>query len=182
MGLRKRRHRNGTGRRPAEKWPACLQSLMITNMTSLQSFFFVCFVLFFDSLHVSKMLFLCPTRNPSASPQGAHKVSSDLNKRIQSLSFLVQQIRTYYQVRLASWWLCSEAAVLSEPLGHFKPCSSIRAGAACVPADQLALLKSRALNISRVHICVIGTDLWAGLSVSEHPSTVKDKQNKNLKS
>lgn len=52
------------------------------------------------------------------------------------------------------------------------------AGGASIPADQLALLKSRALNISRVHICVIGADLRAGLSVSEHPRTVKNKQRK----
>lgn len=58
---------------------------------------------FFKSIHVSKMLFLCPVRNSSASPQGANKVSRDPNQRIQNLSLLVQQIRTYYEVRLASW-------------------------------------------------------------------------------
>ncbi|CAG03335.1 unnamed protein product, partial [Tetraodon nigroviridis] len=98
--------------------------------------------------------------NPSASPQGANRVSSNPNQRIQNWSLLVQQIRTYYQV-------------ISGPAVHHAG-----AGSGCIPADQLALLKSRALNIGRVHICVIGTDLQAGLSVSEHPSTVKDEQRK----
>ncbi|TWW58612.1 Girdin Akt phosphorylation enhancer [Takifugu flavidus] len=35
--------------------------------------------------------------DPSASPQGVNKVSSDPNQRIQNLSLLVQQIKTYYQ-------------------------------------------------------------------------------------
>lgn len=70
--------------------------MMINNMTSLRCF------CFFKSLRVREMLFLCPIRNPSASPQGANKVSRDPNQRIQNLSLLVQQIRTYYQVRLAS--------------------------------------------------------------------------------
>lgn len=51
---------------------------------------------------ISEMLSLCPARNPSASPQGANKASSNPNQRIQNLSLLVQQIRTYYQVRPAS--------------------------------------------------------------------------------
>ncbi|XP_078022239.1 girdin-like isoform X3 [Epinephelus lanceolatus] len=34
--------------------------------------------------------------NPSATPQGANKVSRDPSQRIQNLNFLVQQIKTYY--------------------------------------------------------------------------------------
>ncbi|XP_031145144.1 girdin-like isoform X5 [Sander lucioperca] len=34
--------------------------------------------------------------NPSATPQGANKVSRDPSRRIQNLNFLVQQIKTYY--------------------------------------------------------------------------------------
>ncbi|XP_041840075.1 girdin-like isoform X5 [Melanotaenia boesemani] len=34
--------------------------------------------------------------NPSAAPQGAHKVCRDPSQSIQNLNFLVQQIRTYY--------------------------------------------------------------------------------------
>ncbi|KAM9363607.1 girdin-like [Symphorus nematophorus] len=34
--------------------------------------------------------------NPSATPQGANKVSRDASQRIQNLNFLVQQIKTYY--------------------------------------------------------------------------------------
>ncbi|XP_059185400.1 girdin-like [Centropristis striata] len=34
--------------------------------------------------------------NPSATPQGANKVSRDPNQRIQNLNVLVQQIKTYY--------------------------------------------------------------------------------------
>ncbi|XP_070683678.1 girdin-like [Pempheris klunzingeri] len=34
--------------------------------------------------------------NPSATPQGANKLSRDPSQRIQNLNFLVQQIKTYY--------------------------------------------------------------------------------------
>ncbi|XP_076584178.1 girdin-like isoform X1 [Chaetodon auriga] len=34
--------------------------------------------------------------NPSATPQGANKVSSDAGQRIQNLNFLIQQIKTFY--------------------------------------------------------------------------------------
>lgn len=54
------------------------------------------------SLNPTTSPFLCLIRDPSASPQGVNKVSSDPNQRIQNLSLLVQQIRTYYQVRLVS--------------------------------------------------------------------------------
>lgn len=37
-------------------------------------------------------------RNPSATPQGANKVSRDPSQRIQNLNFLVQQIKAYYLV------------------------------------------------------------------------------------
>ncbi|XP_034717149.1 girdin-like isoform X2 [Etheostoma cragini] len=38
--------------------------------------------------------------NPSATPQGANKVSRDPSQRIQNLNFLVQQIKTYYMDNL----------------------------------------------------------------------------------
>lgn len=69
----------------------------------------------FKLLHVSEMLFLCPVRNPSASPQGANKVSRDPSQRIHNLSLLVQQIRTYYQVRRASL-----LSFLNVHVGHLK--------------------------------------------------------------
>lgn len=110
--------------------------------------------------HVSEIPFVCPIRDPSASPQGVNKVSRNPNQRIRSLSLLVQQIKTYYQVRLVRSPLCLRPGLSEQSAGICQPLPSVRcsgAGSASVPADQLVLLKSRALNIGRVHICVIGT-------------------------
>lgn len=50
---------------------------------------------------------LCPVvRNPSATPQGANKVSRDPSHRIQNLNFIVQQIKTYYLVSLVPHIVC----------------------------------------------------------------------------
>lgn len=120
-----KQHRNGTGRRPAAKCDLLCCTRLSTifllgilkkkkNVQHSSTSCSGCFetminndvsgmFCFFKSLRVSEMLFLCPARNPSASPQSANKVSSDPSQRIQNLSLLVQQIRTYYQVRLASW-------------------------------------------------------------------------------
>lgn len=57
---------------------------------------------------------LCPiVRNPSATPQGANKVSGDASQRIQNLNFLVQQIKTYYLVSFVVVISCIQAAKLS---------------------------------------------------------------------
>lgn len=127
---------------------------------------------------------LCPiVRNPSA----ANKVSRDASQRIQNLNFLVQQIKTYYLVSFVSrpsnmlWnvypsclafslhrimiserlmWVSQFHLSLSCPSRTHTPprtCSNQIFGRSRVPADQLALLKMRALHIRHVHICVIST-------------------------
>lgn len=69
---------------------------------------------------------------------------------------------------------------ISKPLQPITPRGA--GAAAAIPADQLALLKSRALNISRVHICVIGADLqgWTFcVRASEHSLKIsKEKQDR----
>lgn len=127
---------------------------------------------------------LCPVvRNPSATPQGANKVSRDPSQRIQNLNFVVQQIKTYYLVSLVPHVICYITHIQPARLSFFlhqimisehlmwisqlqlsltmhtldHACSEQLFSRARVPEDEVALLKMYALNIQHVHICVIGT-------------------------
>lgn len=76
--------------------------------------------------HISEMPFVCPIRDPSASPQGVNKVSRDPNQRIRSLSLLVQQIKTYYQVRPARSLLCLRPGLPERSARMCQPLPSVR--------------------------------------------------------
>lgn len=75
--------------------------------------------------HVSEMPFVYPIRDPSASPQGVNKVSRDPNQRIRSLSLLVQQIKTYYQVRPVRSLLCLRPGLSEHSAGICQPLAAL---------------------------------------------------------
>lgn len=123
----------------------------------------------------SKTLLCYIFRNPSASSQGAKKMSKDPSQRIQNLNFLVQQIKTFYLVSSHFFLQIQQQLSFQSPLTsdynivwvyfNFNILDDLE--------DQLVLLKIHGLNFSHVNICVIGTGAALEHSQSQSKAAVR---------